>query len=59
MSMKRRSHNPEDRDALRETIIRLGKRVSEENYRTIFDSANDAIIIHDKDTGDIIDVNER
>ena len=31
---------------------------SEEKYRMIFDSANDAIIIHEKDTINIIDVNK-
>lgn len=30
---------------------------SEERFRTIFDSVNDAIFVHDPDTGDILDVN--
>jgi diguanylate cyclase (GGDEF)-like protein/PAS domain S-box-containing protein len=30
---------------------------SEENYREIYDKANDAILIHDMESGDIIDVN--
>lgn len=34
-------------------------RASEENYRAIFDSANDAIIVHDLRTGCIIDANQR
>jgi two-component system cell cycle sensor histidine kinase/response regulator CckA len=34
-------------------------RRSEANYRTIFDSANDAIFVHDADTGEIVDVNEK
>lgn len=34
-------------------------RASEENYRTIFDSANDSILIHDIKTGDILDVNQK
>ncbi len=34
-------------------------RESEENYRTIFDSANDAIMIHDAETGRILDANEK
>ncbi|PXF61213.1 MAG: hypothetical protein C4B59_05555 [Candidatus Methanogaster sp.] len=34
-------------------------RQSEENYRTIFDAANDAIYIHDITFGDIIDVNQK
>lgn len=32
---------------------------SEANYRAIFDSANDAIFIHDLETGDILDVNKK
>ncbi|TAK35777.1 MAG: PAS domain-containing sensor histidine kinase [Chloroflexota bacterium] len=32
---------------------------SEANYRTIFDAANDAIFIHDVQTGKIIDVNKK
>ncbi len=34
-------------------------RESEANYRTIFDTANDAIFIHDMQTGEILDVNQR
>lgn len=34
-------------------------RVSEANYRTIFESANDAIYVHDIETGAILDVNKR
>ena len=34
-------------------------RESEENYRTIFDSANDAIMLHDAVTGRFLDVNSR
>lgn len=34
-------------------------RQSEERFHTIFDSINDTILIHDADTGTIIDVNER
>jgi len=34
-------------------------RTSEANYRTIFDSANDAIFIHDTQTGAILDVNRK
>jgi len=30
----------------------------EENYRSIFDSANDALFIHHIDTGKIISVNQ-
>lgn len=32
---------------------------SEANYRVIFDSANDGIFVHDKETGDILDVNPK
>jgi PAS domain S-box-containing protein len=34
-------------------------RESEANYLTIFDEANDAIFVHDIDTGNILDVNKR
>ena len=34
-------------------------RVSETNYRSIFNSANDAIFIHDMETGEIVDVNAK
>jgi two-component system cell cycle sensor histidine kinase/response regulator CckA len=34
-------------------------RASEENYRAIFNAANDAIFIHDIETGAILDVNPR
>lgn len=34
-------------------------RVSEANYRAIFDAAEDSIFIHDIDTGAIVDVNPR
>lgn len=34
-------------------------KASEEKYRSIFDSANDAIFIHDPDTGAILDVNRK
>ncbi|MHC5059642.1 MAG: PAS domain-containing sensor histidine kinase [Planctomycetota bacterium] len=34
-------------------------RESETNYRTIFDSANDAIFVHDIETGAILDCNEK
>jgi PAS domain S-box-containing protein len=32
-------------------------RASEANYRAIFDAANDAIFVHDPESGDILDVN--
>ncbi len=34
-------------------------RESEQRFRTIFDSVNDAIFVHDPVTGDILDVNAR
>ena len=34
-------------------------RVSEESYRAIFDAAEDAIFVHDVETGAIVDVNQR
>lgn len=34
-------------------------KASEENYRTIFNSVNEAIFIHDADTGAILDVNKK
>ncbi len=34
-------------------------RESEERFRTIFESSNDAIFIHDTKTGDILDVNQK
>jgi len=34
-------------------------RESEANYRTIFNEANDAILLHDLHTGTILDVNQR
>ena len=35
----------------------LALRESEQRFRTIFDSVNDAIFVHDITTGDILDVN--
>jgi two-component system cell cycle sensor histidine kinase/response regulator CckA len=34
-------------------------KASEANYRSIFDAANDAIFVHDLETGDILDVNQK
>jgi PAS domain S-box-containing protein len=45
--------------------IRQGKkaekalRASEANYRAIFNAANDAVFIHDMETGQILDVNQK
>ena len=34
-----------------------GWRTSEANYRAIFNAVNDAILVHDVETGDVVDVN--
>lgn len=34
-------------------------RLSEENYREVFDASNDAIFVHDAETGLVLDVNRR
>ena len=34
-------------------------RISESNYRAIFNAANDAIFVHDAETGQILDVNQK
>ena len=34
-------------------------RTSEENYRAIFNAANDAIFVHDAETGEFLDVNDK
>jgi diguanylate cyclase (GGDEF)-like protein/PAS domain S-box-containing protein len=34
-------------------------KASEENYRQVFNAANDAIFVHDAETGAILDVNQR
>jgi PAS domain S-box-containing protein len=44
-------------ETLRRQLAAL--RESEERYRTIVDSINDAIVIHEIDTGRILDVNRR
>jgi PAS domain S-box-containing protein len=43
-----------ERKAVEETI-----RASEANYRAIFDTANDAIFVHDVDTGAFLDANQK
>mgnify|MGYP006153762839 CR=1 FL=1 len=35
------------------------RRASEEAYRTIFDTSNDAIYVHDLESGAILDANAR
>lgn len=43
-----------DRKRVEEAI-----RASEDNYRAVFDTANDAIFVHDADTGAILDTNQK
>ncbi|RZN33930.1 MAG: PAS domain S-box protein, partial [Methanosarcinales archaeon] len=50
-------HGMETADAHRAAEAAL--RQSEENYRTIFDAANDAIFVHHIENGDIIDSNQK
>ena len=47
------------RDIHRRKQIEEALRASEANYREIFNVADDALFIQDKDTGRILDVNER
>lgn len=49
----RKSYYPE----LQQRVNQL--QASEERFRTIFDSVNDAIFVHDAQTGAILDVNQR
>ena len=54
-------------NTLRQTVAEFRSRQAEdslgrfsaETYKTIFDSANDAIFVHDIETGQIIDVNKK
>ena len=45
------------RDITSQKIAEEALRESEENYRTIFELANDSIFIHDPDTGEVVDAN--
>ncbi len=47
------------RDITERRKVEHALKESELKYRTIFNSANDAIFIHDFDTGKIIDVNDK
>ena len=40
-------------------LIEDAIRASEANYRAVFDTANDAIFVHDADTGAILDANQK
>lgn len=46
-------------DISKQKEIEQKLRESEENYRSIFDAASDAIYVHDLETGRILDVNRR
>lgn len=46
-------------DITERTLSENALRQSEENYRAIFNAVEDAIFVHDPDTGEILDVNER
>ncbi len=43
----------------RELKLLQALKLSEENYRSIFDSANDAIFVHDMRTGAVLEVNKK
>jgi PAS domain S-box-containing protein len=45
-------------DITERKMVEEAIRASEANYRAIFDTANDAIFIHDADTGEILDANQ-
>jgi PAS domain S-box-containing protein len=47
------------RDITEQVAAETALRISEASYREIFDSSNDAIYIHDLDTGAILDANRR
>ncbi|MBN2328107.1 MAG: cache domain-containing protein, partial [Candidatus Omnitrophica bacterium] len=47
------------RDITEQKKIEQAIRASEENYRTIFNGANEAFFIHDPETGAILDFNQK
>ncbi len=47
------------REVMRRRRAEESQRISEANYHTIFDTANDAIFVHDFANGRIIDVNRK
>lgn len=63
-SVNREMRDAEERRALRRAEeekkqMQQAIQISEERYSEIFNSVNDAIFLHDIDTGAVIDVNER
>jgi PAS domain S-box-containing protein len=47
------------RDITQELKVREELKASEVNYREIFEKVNDALYVHEMDTGRIVDVNDR
>jgi len=47
------------RDVTERNLANEALKASEENYRAIFNAANDAIFVHHSQTGQILDVNEK
>ena len=47
------------RDISERKLVEKALRESEASYRSIFDSMNDAIFVHDVETGEILDVNRK
>jgi PAS domain S-box-containing protein len=47
------------RDDTERKRVEEALKASEANYRSIFNAANDAVFIHDMNTGQILDVNQR
>jgi PAS domain S-box-containing protein len=47
------------RDITERKLAAAAIKESELNYRSIFNAANDAILVHDLETGAVLDVNER